>query len=81
MRVHPAARVPRLSARDGVIEVYVRSRALEGRATEEARATIAAALGVATSKVTCVHGERSRTKLFAANGEDVRQRLADLLGD
>ena len=79
VRVHPAARVPRLTARDGVLEVYVRSRAREGRATQEARAAIAAALGVAVSNVACVHGEHSRTKLFAVTGDDVRQRLADLV--
>lgn len=80
LRVHPGSRVPRLTVRDGVLEVYVRSPARDGRATVEARAAIAEALGVAISTVTCVHGERTQTKLFAVTGDDgVRQRLADLV--
>ena len=80
VRVHPAARVPRLAVRDGVLEVYVRSPAREGRATNEARASVAEALDIAVTRVTCVHGEHARTKLFAVAGDDaVRRRLEVLL--
>ncbi|HET9090472.1 MAG TPA: DUF167 domain-containing protein [Acidimicrobiales bacterium] len=80
VRVHPSARVPRVTSRDGVLEVYVRSPAREGRATGEARAAVADALGVATGRVSCVHGEHSRTKLFAVAGDDdLHRRLALLL--
>ena len=81
VRVHPSARVPRLMIRDDVLEVYVRSPAREGRATNEARVAIAGALNIATSKVACVHGEHARTKLFAVTGDaSVLTRLAELLG-
>ena len=80
VRVHPAARVARLAAREGVLEVYVRSPAREGRATSEARTAVAAALGVAAGRVECIHGEHSRRKLFAVTGgDDVRRRLDALL--
>ncbi|MDE3082256.1 MAG: DUF167 domain-containing protein [Acidobacteriota bacterium] len=81
VRVHPAARVPRVMSRGGVLDVYVRSPAREGRATNEARVALAEALGVAPSRVTCVHGEHARSKLFTVTGgADVRQRLDELLG-
>ncbi len=80
VRVHPGARVARVLARAGVLEVYVGAPAREGRATREALAAVAHELDVAPSRVICQHGEHSRTKLFAltANAE-VRRRLMALL--
>ena len=81
VRVHPGARDARVSQRDGVLEVYVRAPAREGRATREALAAVADELDVAASRVTCQHGEHSRTKLFSVTGDsDLRQRLQSLLG-
>ena len=74
VRVHPGARLARLVSRDGILEIYVRAPARDGRATREALEAVAAALGVGSSRVACHHGEHSRTKLFAVTGD------AQLLG-
>lgn len=80
VRVHPGARVARVAQREGVLEVYVRAPAREGRATREALVAVAHALDVAASRVTCHHGEHSRTKLFSVTGDaDLRRRLQVLL--
>jgi len=75
--------VPR-SGRSGVEVrpegVLVRGRAAPegGRATEEARRALAAALGVAPSRVVLRTGTRSRTKVFEVadvTAEEVAARL------
>lgn len=75
--------VPR-SARTSVevgpegVRVRVRAAPERGRATEEARAALAAAAGVPPSAVRLVAGATSRTKVFEIEGlgpEELRRRL------
>ncbi len=51
-------------AADGSLTVYVRERAVEGKATEAAARLIAAHLGVPRSKIELVAGATSRVKRF-----------------
>lgn len=61
------------------IVVHVRAAPERGRATEEARRAISAALQVAPSRVHLRAGARSRTKVFQVDGitdEEVGIRLS-----
>jgi len=49
---------------DGALTVYVRERAVEGKATAAAAAALAAHLGVPRSRVELVAGATSRVKRF-----------------
>lgn len=49
---------------DGVLVVYVREPAVEGRATKAAGGVLAAHLGVSKSRVTLVSGAASRHKRY-----------------
>ena len=49
---------------DGVLVVYVREPAIEGRATKAAGEVLAAHLGVPKSRVTLASGAASRHKRF-----------------
>lgn len=51
-------------ADDGAVTVFVRERAVEGRATEAAARALAAHFGVARTRVTLVSGATSRVKRF-----------------
>ena len=51
-------------ADDGTLTVFVRERAIEGRATEAAIRTLADHLGVPKSQVTLISGAASRIKRF-----------------
>ena len=60
------------------ITIRVRAAPEAGRATEEARRALAAALGVAASRVRLLTGSRSRTKVFEVDGltgDDLQVRL------
>lgn len=72
VRVRPRSR-PSLTAEGDVLVVGVAAPALEGRATEEARRSLAAALRLPPSSVTLRSGGRSRTKVFAIAGPDARE--------
>ena len=64
------------------LKVRVTAAPVDGRATEAARAVVAAALGVAASRVTVVTGARSRLKGLRIDGLDaaeVEDRLAPFL--
>ena len=50
---------------DGVLTVYVRERAIEGKATEAAARLLAAHFGVSRSRVELVSGATSRIKRFS----------------
>ena len=52
------------AADDGSLTVYVRERAVEGKATEAVRRLLADHLGVPRSRVELVSGATSRTKRF-----------------
>jgi uncharacterized protein len=82
VHVHPGTRTTRVGGDyDGVLEVRVRSRAVDGRATEEVRRALAEAFGVRVSDVRCLRGARARRKLIEVEGDDrqLAQRLAELL--
>lgn len=52
------------TADDGSLTVYVRERALEGKATEAVTKVLADHLGVPKSRVTLISGATSRIKRF-----------------
>jgi uncharacterized protein YggU (UPF0235/DUF167 family) len=75
--VRPRSR-PGLEATDAGLVIGVAAAPVEGKATEEARRALAAALGVAPSTVSLRRGERSRTKVFLVLGlgsNEVKARL------
>lgn len=63
LRVTPGARVERLEAGDGVLLVKVRAKAKDGEANAAVLALLAAALGVATSRLRMLRGATGRDKL------------------
>ena len=63
---------------DGSLAVRVSAPPVDGRANEALRRAVAAALGVAPSRVELVRGQRSREKALRVAGLDaraVRERL------
>jgi uncharacterized protein YggU (UPF0235/DUF167 family) len=71
--VHPAVG----GERAGALIVGVSARAVDGKATEAALASVANAFGVRRSAVTLVTGRSSRTKIIEVAGGDpaVLERL------
>jgi uncharacterized protein YggU (UPF0235/DUF167 family) len=64
---------------DGLLVVRVASPAVQGRATDEARRTLADALGLPPTRVRLMRGVRSQEKVFLLESLDpveVRARLA-----
>lgn len=55
-------------ADDGSLTVYVRERAIEGKATEAVARVLAEHLGVPKSRVELVSGATSRVKRFRVTG-------------
>jgi uncharacterized protein len=77
VRVRPRSR-PGLEAGEGGLVIRVAAAPEKGRATEEARRALAAALGVAAPAVSLRSGWAARRKVFEVAGVDaasVRQRL------
>jgi uncharacterized protein YggU (UPF0235/DUF167 family) len=77
VRVRPRSR-PRIELRDDEVLVSVAAPPSDGRATEEARRALAAALGVPPSAVTLHVGARSRRKVFELAGvraDEAERRL------
>jgi uncharacterized protein YggU (UPF0235/DUF167 family) len=64
--------------RDGALEIRVRARAHEGKATEEALVALARALDLPRSSVELVSGAASRLKTVEVAGEVSEQRLVEL---
>lgn len=66
VRVKPGSRKGPLveAAEDGSLTIYVRERAIEGKATEAVIRALADHLGVAKSRVELVSGAVSRVKRF-----------------
>jgi uncharacterized protein YggU (UPF0235/DUF167 family) len=56
------------TADNGSLTLYVRERAVEGKATEAVIRLLADHLGVARSEVTLLSGATSRVKRFRING-------------
>lgn len=80
VRVRPgAARRGVLGTHAGMLSVGVGAPPEGGKATDEARKTVAAWLGVAASKVTVLSGASSRSKRFLVagqTGEGLRRSVA-----
>jgi uncharacterized protein len=77
VRVRPRSR-PGLVWEEGELLIRVAAAPVEGKANEEARRALAAALGVRSSGVRLRSGGRSRSKVFAVEGlsaEEVSARL------
>jgi hypothetical protein len=77
VRVRPRSR-PGVEWRGDELVISVAAPAVEGRATEEARRSLADALGVSPGRVSIHSGGRSRTKAFLVEGldqQEVRSRL------
>jgi uncharacterized protein len=81
--VKPGARTPGFTAKpDGRIEVRVRERAIEGKANEAARSSLAAALKLPRRCLILVRGDKSRHKSFLIDGlteDQIRARLMENL--
>lgn len=56
------------AAEDGSLTVYVRERAVEGKATEAVIRVLAEHLGVPKGRITLVSGATSRVKRFRVDG-------------
>ncbi len=82
LRVRPRSR-PGIAAPDGVLTISVASAPADGRATEQARRALAAALGIAPSAVALRSGARGRRKVFAVDGvpaDEAERRLSSACG-
>jgi len=64
VRVQPGARVETIAIADTIVEVKVRARPEDGKATAAVIALVAGALGVAASRVELLRGATSRDKLL-----------------
>lgn len=64
VRVTPGARSESLEIAEGRLHAKVRAKPEDGKATEAVRLLIAAALGIAPSRVGLLRGATSREKLF-----------------
>ncbi len=64
MRVTPGARSESVTIVDGRVQVKVRAKPEDGKATEAVIALVAAALGIAPSHVEMLRGATSREKLL-----------------
>lgn len=80
IRVRPGSARPGVGGEyEGVLVVRVSERAVDGKATAAALASVAAAFGVRRHAVTLVAGAASRTKIIEVAGAD-RLTLERLLG-
>ena len=67
-----------MDERDGTLVVSVAAPPIDGRATEEARRALAAALGVPASAVELRLGARKAAKVFEVRGQSVEEAMARL---
>jgi uncharacterized protein len=86
VRVHVLPRSGRteiVGVHDDALKIRVAAPPVDGRATEAARLALASGMGVGSSVVSLVSGERSRLKCFEVTGialTEAEQRLAPFLG-
>lgn len=84
VHVHPGASRERVELRpDGALAVWVRARAVEGRANEAVVALLAQRLRLRRAQVAIVRGERLRQKLVELavdDSFDLRARLGEEVG-
>lgn len=66
--VKPGVKRPGIEARDGVLTVRIRERAVEGAANAALIEALAAFFRVAPSRITLVRGAQSRKKLVEIDG-------------
>jgi uncharacterized protein len=78
VRVRPRSR-PGLEAGEGGLVIRVAAAPEKGRATEEARRGLAAALGVAPVAVSLRSGRTARRKIFEVSGVDAASARQSLL--
>lgn len=64
VRATPRARVPGVTLADGVVQVKVAAAPADGQANRAVQAALAAALGVAPTRLVLIRGAASRDKLF-----------------
>jgi uncharacterized protein YggU (UPF0235/DUF167 family) len=77
VRVRPRSRPAVAFSPEGLV-ISVAAPPSEGRATEEARRSLARVIGVPPSAVSLSAGARSREKVFLVSGLDAVQVLARL---
>jgi uncharacterized protein len=65
VRVHPGSRLPRVEEREGVLHVYVREPAHEGRANEAVREALAGYFSIPKSACRLAKGRASKQKIFS----------------
>ena len=70
LRVVPGARRSEVVVEESMLRVRVAAPAVEGRANDELRRTIASWCGVRTNAVTIVRGDHSRDKVVEVRGID-----------
>ena len=63
LRVTPGARSPGIEVADGLLLVKVRAKPRDGEANEAVLEALAAALGIAPSRIALLRGATSRDKL------------------
>jgi uncharacterized protein (TIGR00251 family) len=84
VHVQPRAGRDEVTGRHGdALRVRVHAPPVDGRATEAARALVAAAFEIPAGRVELASGERSRLKRFRLTGvarREAAERLAALLG-
>lgn len=64
LRVTPGARVEALEVADGSLTAKVRAKPEDGKATAAVQDLLAAALGIAPSRLELLRGATSREKMF-----------------
>lgn len=64
VRATPRARAPGVTLADGVVQVKVAAAPADGQANRAVQAALAAALGVAPTRLALIRGAASRDKLF-----------------
>jgi uncharacterized protein YggU (UPF0235/DUF167 family) len=80
VEAHTNARQDRLELVDSLLRVWVKARAIDGRANDAIEQTVAQALGLRNRQVRLVSGARSRYKIVEVDLSDidaVRGRLAE----
>ena len=83
VHVHPGSNVPSVGGSyAGALSVHVRARAVDGAATAEVLAAVAAAFGVRAGQVGLVRGATARDKTLSIEGDDLAlaARLEQLAG-
>ncbi len=65
---HPRSRLPRVEERAGVLHVFVREPAVDGKATEAVQRAVANHLGVSCGSLVLRSGAHSKRKEYVVRG-------------